>query len=113
MQFFGVDVLDIARGGVSLRRLTVLVLRLLAMPGKSALAAAMVPHAAWSTSHHLTAELIDRLELANWLTLRINSEGQQMDPPAPFPRPGMESPATEDTFASALEVHTFLQQLSA
>ncbi len=107
------DVLDVPRGRVSIRRLVVLVARLLRMPGRSALAEAMHPANAWTATDYLTAELIDRMELANWLTLRVNSEeSRRIDPPERFPRPGVEPAEPETEFASAAEVHSFLQQLT-
>lgn len=76
------------------------------MPGRSALTKAIDPQAEWDTGNHLVAELIDRLDLANWLTYKVNFESKDdMPMPDPFPRPGQTAnPETEINFASNEEI---------
>lgn len=105
LEHFGIDLLDLYRGKLSLRRVYVLMDRLISMPGRSALSRAIDPQAEWDTNNFLTAELIDRLDLSNWLMYRANFEDSgDMPMPKPFPRPGHkeEEPAIE--FASNEEI---------
>lgn len=81
------------------------------MPGRSALTKAIDPQAEWDTGNHLIAELIDRLDLANWLTYKVNFENKNdMPMPDPFPRPGKKAnnPETETVFASNEEIANVL-----
>lgn len=54
------------------------------------------------------AEVIDRLELNNWLLVEINSEENDVSIPDPYPRPGMlemeETPEKSKKWASPAEV---------
>lgn len=62
-------------------------------PAGSALAAALVPAAAWGTETHALATVIDQLKALVWLTA-----GAQGPQPEPIPRPGVspEDDVTED-----------------
>lgn len=109
-EHFGIDILDYYRGILSLRRIWVLIKRLCNMPGRSAVAAAVDTQSEWGTPDYLLAEIIDRLELNNWLLVEINSEKNDIPPPEPIPRPGVsvEAKAEENRprreFASPTEV---------
>lgn len=82
-------------------------------PGESALSAAIDPAAGWTVDNYLITELIDRVEVSNWLTIQVNSEKSDMPFPKPYPRPGMEFDEPEEVkFASASEVADLLTRLS-
>jgi hypothetical protein len=66
------------------------------MPGRSALAAAIDPSGEWSSESCLIVELLDRLEIANWLAIEINSEDNAIPFPSPWPRPWVKSKDEED-----------------
>lgn len=75
------------------------------MPGRSALSRAIDPQAEWDTNNFLTAELIDRLDLNNWLMYQTNFEGSgDMPIPKPFPRPGHKEEDPSIEFASNEEI---------
>lgn len=81
--------------------------RLLRMPGRSALSAAVDDRDEWTIESYLIAEVLDRLEVANWLSIEINSEDNELPFPKPWPRPGVgETETIEDPpeFASLDEV---------
>lgn len=103
--FHGVDLLDFYRGRLSLRRLAALLKRLLRLPGRSALAAAVDARAQWSPSQYLLAEVIDRVELSNWLAVEINAEHNDLPFPDPVSRPGdVQETSTPTEFATAAEL---------
>ncbi|GAA0406196.1 hypothetical protein [Streptomyces luteireticuli] len=113
LEFFGVDLLDLWRGRLSLRRLGVLIKSLLAKPGQSTLLAALDESAAWSVQEHLTARVSDALEISNYLFIKANSETKGLEVPEPIRRPGqVESPSPAPVFASGEEVSAFLAGLS-
>lgn len=102
------DLLDLYRGKLSLRRANVLIKRLLRMPGRSALLSAIDERADWDTRDYLTANLVDELALANWLFIKANFKKAPPEP-KPTPRPGVHqnekktAPQGQD-FASPQEV---------
>lgn len=105
LELFHIDILDYYRGKLSLRRVFVLLTRLMSMAGRSALASALDIRAEWSTSEYMIAEVIDRLELSNWLAIEINSEKNDVPQPVPMPRPGhKEVTPAEREFATPAEV---------
>ncbi|WP_207944378.1 hypothetical protein [Actinomadura rubrisoli] len=69
---------------------------------------AIDPGSEWRTSDYMLAEIIDRLELNNWLLLEINSENNEIPLPEPYWRPGVTEAFTEQdqerTFATPREV---------
>lgn len=91
-----------------MRRIYVCIERLVTMPGRSALLKAIDPKAEWSHSEYLMSEIIDRLEMANWLKYRMDYEDDKMPMPDKFPRPGIELTSKEDAFASNEEVANVL-----
>ncbi|MFK0295475.1 hypothetical protein ACIQU6_34090 [Streptomyces sp. NPDC090442] len=98
LEFFGIDLLDLWRGELSLRRLHVLISSLLARQGSGALVRAIDESAMWSHESHLLARISDSLEAANWLFIRANSaEDTDIDPPQPMWRPGAEPIEPEPT----------------
>lgn len=104
LEFWQIDILDYWRGKLSLRRVAVLLKRLMHMAGRSALASKLDVQAEWSTLEYMTAEMIDRLELANWLAIRINSEKSDVPQPEPIPRPGHKEVTPVRDFATPAEV---------
>lgn len=105
LEHWGIDILDYYRGKVSLRRVFVCLNRLLHMSNRSALATKLDPRAEWSTAEYMIAEMIDRLELSNWLAIEINSEKNTVPQPQPIPRPGdKEVTPVEREFATPEEV---------
>jgi hypothetical protein len=121
LQFFGVDLLDLWRRKLSIRRLCVLVMRLLAMPGQSSLAEAKWgDQARWGYREHLLADIVDRLNVANWLTTEVNKASGSSNPfPEPHPRPGAQQAQPErkqgssSDFASPHEVAQFFGRLAS
>lgn len=117
LQHFGVDLLDLWRGRLSLRRVSVLIGSLLRQTGRSVLAAAVDDAAAWSESEYLLARISDALELSNYLFYQANSgEGAEEYPqPIPLRRPGEEEPEPESathTYASTEEVVDFFKRMT-
>ncbi|MEU5186996.1 hypothetical protein AB0G83_07550 [Streptomyces klenkii] len=109
------DLLDLWRGRLSLRRVGVLVKALLRKPGRSAVLAAVDESAVWSTQDHLMARVSDALELSNYLFLKVHSDSaDDLSPPDPLPRPGAPDPEPESPadFASGAELSQFLQEIS-
>ncbi|MEU7863485.1 hypothetical protein [Nonomuraea sp. NPDC049141] len=117
LQFFGVDLLDYWRRRVSFRRLSILVIRLLSMPGESSLAEAKFgERARWGYKEHLLADVVDRLNIANWMVVQVNKSAESDNPfPEPHPRPGagVASEKKKQEFASPHEVATFFSNLSS
>lgn len=117
LQHFGVDLLDLWRGRLSLRRISVLIGSLLRQTGRSVLAAVVDESAEWSESDYLLARISDSLELSNWLFIQANSGEDSNDIPAPtpLPRPGQEEPDPEpvtQTHASTDEVVDFFNRMN-
>jgi len=82
-----VDLLDRYRGGLSSRRLAVLIRHL---PRDSAVNRDLFGEAAdWSVGDHLLAAAVDHLAAANWMFSAVNSDedAARPDPPQPVPRP--------------------------
>ncbi|MGV9693326.1 hypothetical protein ACWDUX_29950 [Streptomyces sp. NPDC003444] len=116
LEFFGVDLLDLWHGRLSIRRIGVLVKSLLRKPGRSTLAMVMDETAEWGTTDHLLARISDALETSNYMFLQVNSaEDAEIPLPEPIPRPGQEAEEVETTYdyASGDEVATFFNQMSA
>ncbi|OKH95415.1 hypothetical protein AB852_00670 [Streptomyces uncialis] len=116
LEFFGVDLLDLWRGRLSLRRVHVLVQSLVRKPGRSTLVAAMDESASWSPTDFLMARVSDALELSNFLFLKAHSsEAAEIEPPVPIPRPGDPEPVgrAEYEFASGEELSGFFSQLGS
>ncbi|MET7984563.1 hypothetical protein [Streptomyces sp. NPDC005281] len=117
LQFFGVDLLDLWRGRLSLRRVSVLIGSLLRQTGRSVLAGTVDESAEWTESEYLLARVSDALELSNWLFIQANSgdESNDIPAPAPLPRPGQIEPEPEsekDSHASTDEVVNFFNRMS-
>lgn len=117
LQHFGVDLLDLWRGRLSLRRVSVLIGSLLRQTGRSVLAAACDEAAEWSETDYILARVSDALELSNWLFIQANSGegGEDIPLPAPLPRPGQEEsepePVTQQC-ASTDEVVDFFNRMN-
>ncbi|MFF3416818.1 hypothetical protein ACFYW9_19275 [Streptomyces sp. NPDC002698] len=114
LQHFGVDLLDLWHGQLSLRRISVLINSLLNQPGRSVLAAVCDVAAEWSENEYLLARISDALELNNWLFIQANSaEGNDMPAPEPLLRPGQEEPEpVAETHASTHEVVDFFTRMN-
>ncbi|WP_190092298.1 hypothetical protein [Streptomyces melanogenes] len=90
LEFFGIDLLDLWTGRLSLRRLHVLISSLLLRQGTGALVAAVDASAIWSHEAHILARISDALEAANWLFISANSTSDNtLDAPEPMWRPGI------------------------
>jgi len=116
LEFFGVDLMDLWRHKLSLRRIHVLVQSLMLKRGRSAVLAAIDEANVWGTTEYLLARVSDALELSNFLFIRANSsKSDDMPLPDPIPRPGAPvvppKPAAE--FASGEEVASFFTRMSA
>jgi hypothetical protein len=90
------------------------------MPGQSALAEAKWgDQARWGYQEHLLADIVDRINVGNWLTTEVNKASGSTNPfPEPHPRPGAEHTRTqpreqEQEFASANEVAEFFSRLAS
>ncbi|MCX5201485.1 hypothetical protein OG897_08470 [Streptomyces sp. NBC_00237] len=112
LEFFGVDLLDLWRGSLSLRRVGVLIKSLMTKHGRSTLLQSMDERASWAESDYLLARISDAMELSNFIAIKANAEGvDDLAFPSPIPRPGEQEP--EDTepetshFASADELADF------
>jgi hypothetical protein len=88
------------------------------MPGESALSEAQFgTRARWGYREHLLADIVDRLNVANWITVQVNRADGETEPfPELHPRPGTRKPGnehqTQDEFASPHEVAEFFSRLS-
>jgi hypothetical protein len=117
LQFFGLDLLDLWRGRLSLRRISVLVNSLLRQTGRSVLAAVLDESAVWSESDYLLARISDSLEVSNWLYIQANSgdEGNDIPAPTPLVRPGQQEVEPEPvspSHASTEEVVDFFNRMN-
>ncbi|MVO83875.1 hypothetical protein GPA10_03610 [Streptomyces sp. p1417] len=96
LRHYAVDLLDWYRGGLSSRRLAVLVRQL---PDDSALHRELHGEAArWTVTDYLLAHAVDRLAEANWMFAMVNrdEDAEPLEPPEPLPRPDADStPAAE------------------
>lgn len=93
LMHFGVDLVDFWGGKLSLRRVGVLIRRLLAMHGRSAVSEAYLgEQAAWSNEAYIMADIRDSIEAGNYLFLSAHkSDGYRMPDFKPYPRPGLDS----------------------
>jgi hypothetical protein len=110
---YGVDLLDLYRGKLSIRKLLSL---LSGLPRGSALHIATEGESAtWGTNDYLMANAVDHLAAANWLFVQANSKKGAKNPrPDPVQRPGSkknDDTADDRRFASAQEVRAFLARL--
>jgi hypothetical protein len=114
LEFFRVDLMDLWRGRLSLRRIGVLVQSLITKAGRSTLAAAMDEAAEWSANDYLLARLSDAQELSNYLFIKANSsDAKDLAVPDPLPRPGyVEPPKPTYDYSSGSEVASFFSQMS-
>jgi hypothetical protein len=98
-RYYGIDLRDLWRGGLSLRRVRVLLDHL---PSESHWATMLRAHAPakpmskpdmsavpWSTTHELLATLVDSTREVAWTLTAVNAK-KKPKPPAPFPRPGVK-----------------------
>ncbi|WJV49915.1 hypothetical protein [Streptomyces flavofungini] len=121
MEFFGVDLLDVWRGRLSLRRVGVLIKSLMRKPGRSAFLMAVDERAEWDETTYLLARSSDALELSNYLFLSANlsdEDRNQIDPPEPITRPGatepeQKAPVPEDEFATGSELTDFFGRMNS
>ncbi|MFI5802975.1 hypothetical protein [Streptomyces sp. NPDC051561] len=96
LEYFQVDLLDLWRGSLSLRRVGVLIKSLMAKHGRSTLLLAMDERSRWAESDYLLARISDAMELSNFIAIKANAEGaEDLEFPSPVPRPG--DPEPEDT----------------
>ncbi|NED87106.1 hypothetical protein G3I76_44355 [Streptomyces sp. SID11233] len=82
------DLLDWHRGGLSSRRLALLIKHL---PRDSATIRDTDGEAAdWTVTDYLLAAVVDHLAAANWMFSVVNGDGESDPPeqPVPVPRPG-------------------------
>lgn len=116
LEHYAIDLLDLWRERLSLRRVSVLIKGLMHKEGRSQLLAALDETTVWSTQDHLMARVSDALELSNFLFLKAHSESaSNLTPPDPLPRPGAASAAPEEPaeeFASGDELARFFQEMS-
>ncbi|MFG2228032.1 hypothetical protein [Streptomyces sp. NPDC048644] len=117
LEFFGVDLLDVWRGRLSLRRVHVLIQSLIKKPGRSTFLAQVDESASWSVMDHLLARVSDATEISNYLFIKANSEGpDELQVPEPVQRPGQgtqEKPKEpEHAFADGAELSSFFTRMS-
>ncbi|MFD8018921.1 hypothetical protein ACFV6G_00590 [Streptomyces lavendulae] len=117
LEFFGVDLLDLWRGRLSLRRIGVLINSLMKKPGRSTLLEALDERTRWGESDYLLARISDALELSNYLYFKANAEdSDDLEQPDPIPRPGQPEPEPEPIetqFSSATELSSFLGHMNS
>ncbi|QKW48869.1 hypothetical protein [Streptomyces buecherae] len=111
------DLLDVWRGRLSLRRIHILIQSLLKKPGRSAFLAAVDESASWSVGDHLAARVVDAAEVANYLFLKANSEeSANVELPKSVPRPGRHEADSSDTasptFADGDELSAFFTHMN-
>ena len=111
LRYYGVDLLDLYRGGLSLRRLSVL---LRALPRESATVQALDPSLSWGVAEHLAASTVDALHSILWTYLAAYRGKGQSAPPRPerVPRPG-DPPQVEERgkMSDKSTVKAFFQRL--
>lgn len=81
--------------------------RLLDMPGRSALLAAVDERAIWTQSDYLAAALIDEVAMLNYYFVLANTEKKDQNTvqrPQPVPRPGEKTQTEEKPQASSKPV---------
>lgn len=93
-RFYRVDLRDLFRGGLTFRRLEVLIAHL---PADAATVAILAPHVdtsvepeherLWTTTQHLLATVVDQLSWLGWMQAAANSK-QAPPKPEPMKRPG-------------------------
>jgi hypothetical protein len=111
-----VDLLDLWRGRLSIRRIGVLIDSLMRKPGRSTLLMAMDERATWSETDYLLARLSDAAELSNFLFIKANaSESDDLEVPSPLTRPGDPEPKPEpqSDFSSNDEVVAFFGRMNS
>lgn len=116
LEFFRVDLLDLWRGRLSLRRIGVLIDSLMKKPGRSTLLEAMDERSRWSEADYLLARISDGLELSNYLFLKANAENaDDIEQPDPVTRPGQVEPIANpvEDFSSGAELADFLGQMNS
>lgn len=121
LMHFGIDLCEFWAGGkLSLRRLRVLILRLLAMHGQSAVSEAYLGEkASWSNEAYIMADIRDSIEAGNYLFLSAHkSEGYKMPDFQPYPRPGLDfsqlvtkSDEPEADWASAQDIAELFKRM--
>jgi hypothetical protein len=114
LEFFRVDLLDLWRGRLSLRRVSVLVRSLAHKPGRSTWLATVDESAAWSVHDYLLARVSDALGLSNFLFIKANSEDSGgLEIPQAIPRPGTAEPEqTAPEFADGREVADWFARMN-
>jgi hypothetical protein len=118
LEFFGVDLLNLWRGRLSLRRIGVLIKSLMHKPGRSTLLMAIDERAKWSEQDYVLARCSDALELSNFLFIKANASEEDthdLETPPPIPRPGEPEPQPESRpeFSDAQELTQFFGQLNS
>ena len=111
LRFYGVDLLDLYRGRLSMRRLSVL---LRALPREAATVQALDPALTWGVAEYLAANTVDTLQALLWTYLAAHRGKGQTPPPRPerTPRPG-DAPEVEERgkMSDKHEVRAFFQRL--
>lgn len=84
LRYYRVDLADLYRGGLSIRRLYVLMTN---APADSAYRRSVLgaDEAAWGVTEHLLATVVDALQVANWQRSKDGARGRGA--PKPIPRP--------------------------
>jgi hypothetical protein len=118
LEFFGVDLLNLWRGRLSLRRIGILIQSLMSKPGRSTLLMALDERAKWAERDYFLARISDALELSNYLFLKANvpdEDTRDLEYPAPIPRPGEPEPQPErePEFSNAQELTSFFGRLNS
>lgn len=114
---FGIDLVELWRGELSIRRVSTLVHRLLGMHGQSALAVAMLgDQARWGNQEYILADLRDSIEAGNYLFLSAHkSDGYTMPDFQVYPRPGLDvsqsvtNPEPEPNWATADDIRNLFK----
>lgn len=114
-RYYRIDLLDLYRGKLSVRKLLSLIWGL---PHGSALHIALHgDEARWTPGDYLLASAVDLLQVSNWLFVQANSKKGVRTPfPEPVKRPGKKTSAKPDQepkrFASAQEVRSFIARVT-
>lgn len=91
----GIDLRDVVRGVLPVRRLLVLIRGLVEDPSTWVY---RLLTGGWSLSDHLSAAIVDEVRLANYLFVRVNSrKGSAGKPPDPVVRPGLPARKTNES----------------